>query len=897
MIGNKALPKSKDLMPYSFAVAGHDGTLCDQDGVLFIKPCTQQEIDFYETANKDHQQFADLMPTYMGTLSLNEATEVSSINEQLPAVADHISEEMKEHVIRDAKAAAAEVVKPKDNIRWQPNKNRKIATSKSVVLENAAYGYSHPNILDAKLGSRLWADDAPLEKRQRFDEISRQTTNGSHGFRIAGMRVYKGSENPEELDSQGYKIYDKDYGRLQVTPDNVVDEMRKFIFNSSAGVDEDLGRAVASVFVENLKRVERVLANEESRMYSASLLFTFEGDGEALRAAIEKENAMASAATSQTEETTEEMNARIAEKIVDSQPGRTATRVDSGIVLDDEGQMVLATAEGEFKDIEAVISGQDLRLSPTEEKVLHFDLEDEDSDDDEFPKIFSLKLIDFAHAEWTPGQGPDENCLKGVRSLIKIFEELSHGLTASTTRTIALQPLWEWRFEVPHSNTSSSGITVRLVSGSAERDGTELALNKVYTFGSGCKSKLLTWHGCTLEVTDNTTGTGGGLEDYVAQSSTAEETPQVSYLNLHFALQAQRQTAATGTGRQTHQQQGQQQQQRAKGGPRVMVCGPQDTGKTSLCRTLVALATRMGSQPVMVNVDPREGLLSLPGTLSAAVYGAIMDVEEPACGFGVGSTPSSGPSAVPVKLPMVYYYGRERVDDDLPFWKELTGCLGTVVRQKMEEDEQARSAGLILDTPAVTVGGKTTIEMLAHAVREFSVDIVVVLGSARLNAELQSRLNQEHGENAVTVLMLDKSEGVAERDVGWMQFTREAAIKEYFFGDSKRTLSPFTQSVGFDELVIFKAPEESEYLDTREQTLGRAEMSQEMSHWTLAVMNASVNDPPDKIRRAPVMGFISIADVDEDRRRLKFLSPVSGRLGNRPLVWGRWPEPYINLLG
>jgi polyribonucleotide 5'-hydroxyl-kinase len=70
-----------------------------------------------------------------------------------------------------------------------------------------------------------------------------------------------------------------------------------------------------------------------------------------------------------------------------------------------------------------------------------------------------------------------------------------------------------------------------------------------------------------------------------------------------------------------------------------------------------------------------------------------------------------------------------------------------------------------------------------------------------------------------------------------------------------------------------------------------------MSHWTLAVMNASVNDPPETIRQAPVMGFVAIADVDEDRRRLKILSPVSGQLGNRPLVWGRWPEPYINLLG
>ncbi|KAL1835152.1 hypothetical protein VTK73DRAFT_6146 [Phialemonium thermophilum] len=82
----------------------------------------------------------------------------------------------------------------------------------------------------------------------------------------------------------------------------------------------------------------------------------------------------------------------------------------------------------------------------------------------------------------------------------------------SRTRTISLQPFWEWRFESPHpfssstlssstSNASAAGklLTVRLVSGTAERDGTELALHVSYTI-PGAKSKILTWTGCTLEV-------------------------------------------------------------------------------------------------------------------------------------------------------------------------------------------------------------------------------------------------------------------------------------------------------------------------------------------------------------------------------------------------------------
>jgi 1D-myo-inositol-tetrakisphosphate 5-kinase/inositol-polyphosphate multikinase len=54
------------------------------------------------------------------------------------------------------------------------------------------------------------------------------------------------------------------------------------------------------------------------------------------------------------------------------------------------------------------------------------DLGGEDKEDEEdTPKVHDLRLIDFAHADWTPGQGPDENVLMGIRSLIKILEELA----------------------------------------------------------------------------------------------------------------------------------------------------------------------------------------------------------------------------------------------------------------------------------------------------------------------------------------------------------------------------------------------------------------------------------------------------------------------------------------
>lgn len=347
--------------------------MCDESGELFIKPCTTAEVDFYNSANEAHPDFAELMPLYMGTLQLNDSAELSSIEDGAPGpvATQAAKEELTQAVTGEAPAE-------QDKDKWVQNKSKKIKTDQAIVLENSGAGFTSPNILDVKLGVRLWADDAPAEKKKRFDDITSKTTHGPLGFRIAGMKVYRGSSMKSELDAEDYKIYDKDYGRIHVNADNIVENFRKFIFNKTAGIDDDLGNAVAQVFLRDLRNVERVLAAEESRMYSASLLFVFEGDGDKLKEAIAQNNAAADSY----------------EAAQGKKPSGNAARVDSGIEL----------IEGDA----------------------NLDTEDDDDEDDgpALPKIYSLKLIDFAHAQWVPGQGPDENVLKGVRSLIDIFEKL-----------------------------------------------------------------------------------------------------------------------------------------------------------------------------------------------------------------------------------------------------------------------------------------------------------------------------------------------------------------------------------------------------------------------------------------------------------------------------------------
>ncbi|KAF2229676.1 SAICAR synthase-like protein [Viridothelium virens] len=297
------------------------GVLIDSTGDVVIKPCTEAEIDFYEKTLQLHRDFAAHMPTYMGQVR----TKDDSNNDHHHA----------------AVSSTPGTTLP----------STALETETAIVLENLAAGFVRPNILDIKLGARLWADDAPLEKRARLDAVAASTTSGSLGFRVAGMRVWRGRpagavESEGRTDPEaGYQIYDRTYGRNfnTVTVKTAFDE---FFLPADYACDIRARRHVVEKCVRELGELQEKLEKMECRMYSASILCVYEGDNSALDAAIREE--------------------------------RFPGRLDS----------------------------------------------DEESSEPEVPKVATLKLIDFAHAKWTPGFGPDENLLQGVRSVHRILEDL-----------------------------------------------------------------------------------------------------------------------------------------------------------------------------------------------------------------------------------------------------------------------------------------------------------------------------------------------------------------------------------------------------------------------------------------------------------------------------------------
>ena len=364
---------------------------------MIVKPCKFAEIDFYKSTF-EHPDILAHIPTFFGTLALSSPQERQARQELQAWVAptDRSSHRTSKHLEPPTLAEAQQA--------WAPSNGGKITTDSAIVLENVAAGYKKPNILDVKLGSRLWADDAPPAKRARLDKVAGETTSKPLGYRIAGMKTWQGKEaikHHVDVSLDGYKTYSKEYGR-KFTIDTVHVGFEEYFFNDGAGVIRRLAKRVIRRFVADLKDTMDYLSKEETRMYSASLLFVYEGEGEALEKAFQEEKEL--------------IRMRKEMRQVEEQAPRTPNEETNGTsrlmeaALHRGAGLVQAREQAPQQDSEGgtVDDGE----------------EDEEVEEIVWPKIQVIKLIDFAHASWTPGAGPDENVLHGIRNVICLLEKL-----------------------------------------------------------------------------------------------------------------------------------------------------------------------------------------------------------------------------------------------------------------------------------------------------------------------------------------------------------------------------------------------------------------------------------------------------------------------------------------
>ncbi|KAH9965991.1 hypothetical protein BC827DRAFT_1125453 [Russula dissimulans] len=323
---DSAHPNSAELQALEYQVGGHEGIQVTGDGALIVKAALPLELQFYQSvlAQPALASLRRWVPTYLGTLRLEGQNTAEGL-------------------------ASVEVPENEKDL---------------IVIENAAHGFRKPNIIDIKLGTVLYDDDAEPEKKERMQKKAKQTTSGEAGVRLTGFQLFgNGSSQP--------LVVPKDYGRSICTAELRTGIARFFPVHDSmiglpgahsggrmdVGLPSTLLMPILRFIRRSVQELRDVLSTIELRMVGCSLLIAYEGDW---------------------------------------------ARAETGVQW-------LAT-----------------NMTHEEEEEEEEDSESEDGGS-ECP--CAVRLIDFAHTRFKPGQGPDRGVLKGLDTVLALLDGRIYALS------------------------------------------------------------------------------------------------------------------------------------------------------------------------------------------------------------------------------------------------------------------------------------------------------------------------------------------------------------------------------------------------------------------------------------------------------------------------------------
>ncbi|KAI0950043.1 Cleavage polyadenylation factor subunit clp1 [Taiwanofungus camphoratus] len=487
----------------------------------------------------------------------------------------------------------------------------------------------------------------------------------------------------------------------------------------------------------------------------------------------------------------------------------------------------------------------------------------------------------------------------------------------ANTRQWVLDPDTEYRFELD----PGTSLAIKLLNGHAEIFGAELAEGNTYLFALECKAAIYTWQGCTIEISQPST-------EY-----TSDETPMSAYANVHIALEQMRVRALRAVHGSPPSSGDEAESDANPEPPRVLVLGPENSGKTTVSKILINYAVRAGQDwsPILVNTDPGEGGWAAPGAISAATIISPLQTSTPASTLGSAATSAPTHLASNALLPLSYWYGHAETRRNALLMDRLIRNLGENVGERLDGDMEGRVSGLIVDTPSSFAASSSTGSDHRHGlikacVDAFRINVILVVGHEKLNVEMQRMYG-----NRIAVVKIPKSGGVVELDHGYRERVRKYQLHNYMYGhvvepppglssathlqggeqtaDLTLHLAPQSSIVGFGDLVIYRIGEET-MAPTSALPIGATRVVSEMQPLLVdpaqpgsglynAVLALLAPPHPDEAERydeevldLPVVGFVVVTALDIPNRRMTVLAPSQGSLAGRTAIVGsfEWQE-------
>ncbi|KAK4057215.1 hypothetical protein OIO90_001710 [Microbotryomycetes sp. JL221] len=359
-------------------VGGHDQTVkpMSDDSSIVNKPANASELAWYTTLGpRVHSTLiGDWTPQFYGTLTLQgKVDDDGNVIAPVNASADT-------SFVQGSDAQAAISKAPPQLIGLDSYHSSAPLTSpmKMIVLENLTYRFNRPNVLDIKLGTQLYDENASDEKRARMEQAAKDTTSYETGVRLTGFQVW-------DPVSQQFHTTPKAFGKSLAVSDLEAGFSHYFdpssskfppsLSNASSNpptLPRQLYVPVMTSIVKRLQQFQELLQQVEVRVRGSSLLIVIEGDPDTLKQTLERLNAKSPSSSAN--------HARC-----------QSPEQERGEEEDDE--------ESELEDEQGNVKPS--ALIP-----------------------FEVKWIDFAHARLAPGEGVDGGLILGVKSTIQHLQTI-----------------------------------------------------------------------------------------------------------------------------------------------------------------------------------------------------------------------------------------------------------------------------------------------------------------------------------------------------------------------------------------------------------------------------------------------------------------------------------------
>lgn len=391
-------------------------------------------------------------------------------------------------------------------------------------------------------------------------------------------------------------------------------------------------------------------------------------------------------------------------------------------------------------------------------------------------------------------------------------------------------------------------VTCRLQQGDASCFGTPLQQGRVYTFPEGSKAALFSARGAAVQLK------GHAAARRAASGSAA-------YAGLLQRLRGMRDAARAGQG----------------DAPRVLVVGPTDSGKSTLCKHLINDATTSRSAVAFIDCDLGQNSITCPGSIAAVFLdeGQTVDVEE----------------GLSLLQPLAFYFGDLSVNkDNINYYHHLCCQLYACLKANQENRSNFAPGGFIVNTMGWTQS--FGYQALTHIASALQINTVICMNDQQLGVQLRGDLG-----GGCTVVDIARPDGVVVRHQSFRRQQRDLRLREFFCG-VKTVLKPARCVVPFDKVQLFRigAAQETwahEYLPAHLAPQGPQDPGPQHQ---LCVAAVSHGGQPEELPHANAAGFVCIIAVDTAARELTLLAPCDDALPSPYLIVGSQKMAYEDTL-